>query len=72
MSRNHLNALIIRFLIFIAVFATLYITSAYLLTFIVTDINWAMLIHIANIFIMFSLSLFITKHLSRWVGEKQS
>lgn len=72
MSRNHLNALIVRFLIFIAVFALFYTTSAYLLTFIVTDINWAMLVHILNIFIMFCLSLFITKHLSRWVEAKQS
>ncbi|WP_462421772.1 hypothetical protein [Salinicoccus sp. Marseille-QA3877] len=72
MSREHLNSLLVKFITFITVFALLYVTSAYILTFITPNINWAMVLHILNIGVMFILSLFITKHLGRWIAAKIS
>lgn len=71
-SREHLNSLIIKFITFITVFALLYVISAYILTFITPNINWAMVLHILNIGVMFILSLFISKHLGRWIIAKIS
>jgi len=70
LSREHLNALIVKFTTFITVFALLYVTSAYMLTFVTPDMNWAMVLHILNIGVMFILSLFISKHLGRWIAAK--